>query len=79
MLYISAPLILRLRHRHRCGLEWATALTDDIELWKLSRRLFDPFFRKSELLQYRDRQLSMARSLLVRLVESPERFVHHIH
>ncbi|EIM84076.1 cytochrome P450 [Stereum hirsutum FP-91666 SS1] len=62
-----------------CGLGWAFPLTNNMEDWKICRRYFDPFFRKAGMMRYRESQLSMARSLLTRLLDSPERFVHHIH
>ncbi|EIM84080.1 cytochrome P450 [Stereum hirsutum FP-91666 SS1] len=61
-----------------CGLDWTFPLSNG-EHWKICRRCFDPFFRKGEVLQYRERQMSTVRSLLARLLDSPERFVHHIH
>ncbi|EIN05560.1 cytochrome P450 [Punctularia strigosozonata HHB-11173 SS5] len=62
----------------RMGWGWILSTMNYGERWRKRRRAFHQFFNVNQVHQYRPIQLREARALLPRLLESPERFAHHL-
>jgi cytochrome P450 len=60
------------------GWDWILTSMNYGERWRKRRRAFHQFFNINQVHQYRPAQLREARALLPRLLESPERFAHHL-
>ncbi len=60
------------------GFGWSFALREYGSFWRRGRRAFHQFFNQTSVMKYRTDQRLEAHRLVMRLIDKPEAFVHHI-
>ncbi|RPD69160.1 CyP450 monooxygenase [Lentinus tigrinus ALCF2SS1-7] len=61
-----------------CGLDWVLTLINYGPWWRRHRRTFHQFFNPTAVQEYQPSQRREAHKFVLRLIERPKDFVHHI-
>ncbi|TFK85639.1 CyP450 monooxygenase [Polyporus arcularius HHB13444] len=61
-----------------CGLDWVLTLINYGPWWRRHRRTFHQFFNAAAVQEYQPSQRREAHKFVLRLIEKPKDFVHHI-
>ncbi|RDX44595.1 CyP450 monooxygenase [Lentinus brumalis] len=61
-----------------CGLDWVLTLINYGPWWRRHRRTFHQFFNAAAVQEYQPSQRREAHKFVLRLIEQPKDFVHHI-